>query len=82
MGQARNTPASLETQLGSLAMEFRGTRDEARRRAVTADYARVVGKLVASGKWREMPAIEDMLPDERMPRAFFEFWSLPVPLGK
>ena len=30
--------------------------------------------------WHErQSAFEDMLPDERMPKAFFKFWSIPVP---
>ncbi len=69
----------LETQLGLLAMRFRSTRDEAQRDEVTAAYGRVVAQLIESGKWKEMPGFEDMLPDERMPEAFFQFWSIPVP---
>ena len=73
------TKTPLETQLGLLAMRFRGTRDESERAKVAADYRYVVDKLIASGKWEEMPTFEDMLPDERMPKAFFKFWSIPVP---
>jgi hypothetical protein len=62
-----------------LAMQFRGTRDESERDKVVADYEHVVDQLIASRKWEEMPTFEDMLPDERMPRAFFKFWSIPMP---
>jgi hypothetical protein len=68
-----------ETKLGLLAMQFRGTRDAPVRDEVTADYERVVNDLIASGQWEEMPASEDMLPDERMPEAFYKFWSIPFP---
>ena len=79
MSQSRQPMIPPETQLGLLAMRFRGTRDKSERDKVAAEYAQVVGKLIASGKWEEMPNFEDMLPDERMPRAFFTFWSIPVP---
>ena len=60
-------------------MRFRSTRDEAEREQAAAAYESVVDRLIASGKWEEMPSFEDMLPDERMPTAFFQFWSIPVP---
>ena len=65
-----------------LAMRFRSSRDESERDKLAACYDDVVDKLIAGGKWEEMPAFEDMLPDERMPRAFFEFWSIPVPRNR
>ncbi len=68
-----------ETKLGLLAMQFRSTRDESVRDKVTADYKRIVDQLIASGQWEEMPAFEDMLPDERMPKSFYTFWSIPSP---
>jgi hypothetical protein len=79
MRQSRQPKIPLETQLGLLAMRFRSTRDESERDKVAAQYAQVVDKLIASRKWREMPAFEDMLPDEWMPKAFFKFWSIPAP---
>jgi hypothetical protein len=79
MSQSRQPKIPLETQLGLLAMRFRGTRDESERDKVAAEYRHVVERLIASRKWKEMPAFEDMLPDERMPAAFFKFWSIPVP---
>jgi hypothetical protein len=79
MRQTRQPKIPLETQLGLLAMRFRNTRDESERDKVTAEYEHVVDKLIASGKWDEMPSFEDMLPDERVPKAFFKFWSIPVP---
>lgn len=62
-------------------MQFRSARDEAERIAVAGCYDNVVNKLIQSGKWKEMPALEDMLPDERMPEAFFQYWSVPSPHG-
>ena len=79
MRQSRQPKIPLETQLGLLAMRFRSTRDESERNKVAADYERVVDQLIARGTWEEMPTFEDMLPDERMPQAFFKFWSIPVP---
>lgn len=79
MKQSRQPEIPLETQLGLLAMRFRSMRDESGRGKVAAQYARVVDILFVSGKWKEMPAFEDMLPDEWKPEAFFKFWSLPVP---
>jgi len=79
MGRTRQKPIPLETQLGILAMQFRGTRDEAKRAEVAAAYQQVVVQLIDSGKWKEMPTFEDMLPDDRMPEAFFDFWSIPSP---
>ena len=69
----------LEIQLGFLAMRFRSTRDESERDKVASDYKRVVDELIASGTWEEMPSLEDMLPDERIPETFFNFWSIPIP---
>lgn len=72
----------LEQQLGILAMQFRGTCDEAKRAGIAGEYARVVARLIQSGKWDEIPAFEDQLPDEQMPLAFFQYWELPVPNGR
>jgi hypothetical protein len=79
MRRSRQPKIPLETQLGLLAMRFRSTRDETERDKVVAQYAQVVDSLIASRKWKEMPAFEDMLPDEWMPKAFFKFWSIPAP---
>jgi hypothetical protein len=72
----------LGQQLAVLAMAFRGTRDETERARIADKYARVVLQLIESGKWGEIPPLEDQLPDERMPGAFFEYWSLPLPNSK
>jgi hypothetical protein len=61
--------------LGELAMRFRGTRNEAERNSIAADYSRVVERLIQSGSWNEVPPPEDQLPDDRMPVSFFEYWS-------
>jgi len=64
-----------EQRLGDLAMKFRGTRSEAERQAIAADYSQIVEQLIQSGGWQEMPAPEDELPDTWMPKAYFEYWS-------
>ena len=78
MSQPGGPEIPLETQLGLLAMRFRSTRDESERDKVAAEYGRVVDELIAGGEWKEMPSFEDMLPDERMPEAFYKHWSIPV----
>jgi len=79
MGQTQQNKVPLETQLGLLAMQFRGTKDEAKRAEVAMAYEQVVSQLIESGRWEVMPAFEDMLPDDRMPEAFFTFWAIPSP---
>ena len=64
-----------EELLGELAMRFRGTRDETKRRAIADEYAQTVERLIQGGNWEEMPASEDQLPDEWLPAAFFDYWS-------
>jgi hypothetical protein len=65
-----------EAYLGVLAMKFRGTRDSTERhKSVASEYAKTVKKLIKSGTWHEMPAPEDQLPSDSMPKEFFEFWS-------
>jgi len=56
-------------------MRFRRTRDETARRALAAEYAREVQRLIETGDWSEAPAFEDQLPVEWMPEAFFRYWS-------
>jgi hypothetical protein len=70
MSRSHQPEMPPETELGLLAMKFRSTRDESVRDQVAADYERTVNELIASGRWNEMPAFEDMLPDERMPKTF------------
>lgn len=66
---------AMEQDLGRLAMRFRGTSDAAERDAIAADYSNKVKRLAGSGHWVDMPAPEDLLPDERMPTEFYEYWS-------
>jgi hypothetical protein len=73
--------AVMSDKLGFLAMRFRGDRDENSRREVAKLYADEVSRLVKSGRWKEMPAFEEMLPDEWMPKEFWGFWGLPIPLA-
>jgi hypothetical protein len=57
--------------MGMLAMQFRGTRDEAERASIAQAYSHVVAELIAGKRWRKIPPLEDQLPDEWMPEAFF-----------
>jgi len=67
--------ADAARQLGALAMRFRRTRDETARRAIAAEYAQEVQRLIETGDWSAAPAFEDQLPVEWMPEAFFRYWS-------
>jgi len=67
--------ARYEESFGGLAIEFRGTRIDAARRDIAADYSKTVERLIQSGRWFEMPPPEDQLCDDWMPREFFDFWS-------
>jgi hypothetical protein len=55
-------------------MMFRRTRDPNERQDIRAAYADTVERLIGSRNWQEMPGPEYQLPDDWMPRAFFEFW--------
>ena len=66
--------AQDEERLGGLAMRFRGTRVEAERRDIAEDYSQTVERLIHSGRWHEVPPPEDQLPDDWMPKAFFDYW--------
>jgi hypothetical protein len=79
MKRARQKQIPPETMLGILAMRFRGTRDEGERDAIAQEYAAVVTRLIESGKWKAMPTFENQLPDERLPRVFFDYWEIPYP---
>jgi hypothetical protein len=79
MGTKRQKKVAPLRQLGILAMQFRGTRDEERRAGIAKAYEQAVTELIESKKWRGMPPLEDQLPDEWMPKAFFTFWSLRPP---
>lgn len=82
MGRARQKKIPPEKMLGALAMRYRGTRDAAERAAIAEEYAAAVTRLIEGGKWKEMPPFEDMLPDEDMPKAFFDYWEIPSPPGR
>ncbi len=68
--------SASETRLGILAMRFRGTKDEEERKDIAKEYSRTVRKLIKSGKWNDIPALEDQLPDECMPE-FVKHWLTP-----
>jgi hypothetical protein len=71
-----------EQLLCMLAREFRGTRDQQKRAAIAAEYAKLVKRLIKSKSWEEIPPLEDQLPDEWMPDAFFTHWSLRPPIRR
>jgi hypothetical protein len=71
-----------EQLLCILAREFRGTRDEHQRAVIAHEYAKAVNRLIKSNNWDEIPSLEDQLPDEWMPDAFFEHWSLRPPIRR
>jgi hypothetical protein len=79
MKRARQRQVPPETMLGILAMRFRSTRDEGERDAITQRYAAVAARLIESGKWEATPTFENQLPDERLPRAYFDYWGIPCP---
>ena len=62
-----------------LAMQFRSTRDQTTRTEIAKAYSRAINRLIKSGKWRDIPPLEDQLPDDWMPAAFFDYWSLSPP---
>ena len=66
-----------EERLGQLAFQFRGARRDDERRKIADEYAATVDRLIKSGCWDEAPPPEDQLPDDHMPRAFFDFWLNP-----
>jgi hypothetical protein len=74
MNQVPHGMSQDEQRLSGLAMRFRGTRREAERRDIAEEYAQTVESLIRSGCWHEMPSFEDQLPDDWMPKAFFEYW--------
>jgi hypothetical protein len=82
MKPARQKKVPPAKQLGILAMQFRRTRDEAERDSIAKVYSQAVTQLIDGKKWRKIPPLEDQLPDEWMPAAFFDFWSLRRPMRR
>lgn len=68
-----------EERLGKLAFDFRGTRHADERRRIADEYAETVKRLVENGHWDEAPPPEDELPDDYMPKEFFDYWLGPKP---
>jgi hypothetical protein len=62
-------------RIGQLAMSFRGTRRDDERRAIANEYSQTVERLIHSGNWQEVPSFEDQLPDDWMPKAFYDYWA-------
>jgi hypothetical protein len=71
--QLDSSVAKDHEHLRNLAYEFRGTDDASRRKDIKDDYALTVRRLVASGRWTEMPSPEEQLPSELMPEAYYDF---------
>jgi len=73
------SPAFLEGlwvnwRLAQLAGRFRSTRDEAERQAIAKEHAAEVDRLIRRGGWEECPGLDETLPDDCMPQAFFDYW--------
>ena len=68
-----------EERLGMLAFNFRGTRREDEPRRIADEYAETVKRLVGNGHRDEAPPPEDQLPDDYMPKEFFDHWLGPKP---
>lgn len=68
-----------EELLSQLAGRFRSTHQDDARRKIADEYAEIVDRLIQHGRWDEAPPPEDQLPDDYMPRAFFDFWLNPPP---
>jgi hypothetical protein len=82
MKTGRGSAVPAEKLLCILAREFRGTQDEHQRLAIADEYAKAVKQLIRSKSWEEIPPLEDQLPDEWMPDAFFAHWSLRPPIRR
>jgi hypothetical protein len=80
MEPGRNPRIPLERRLRILAREFRGTKNE--RVTIAQIYAEAVVQLINGKKWKNIPALEDQLPDEWMPEQFFTYWSLQPPVRR
>jgi hypothetical protein len=63
-----------EQILGRLAMKFRSTPDE-QRSQIAGEYESAVQELIDTGQWNDVPAPEDQLPPEFMPKNFFAYWD-------
>ena len=72
--ESENSQWQDEECLGKLAMTFRSTRDGSIRTMIAKDYSAVVLRLIQRSGWEEIPAFEDQLPDEWMPKEFFDYW--------
>ncbi len=63
----------VNRNLGMLAFRFRSA-NPTEREIISVAYAEEVDRLIATKTWNECPAMEDQLPDDFMPRAFFDYW--------
>ena len=70
---------SADQELGFLAYAWRGEEDSNERTKIVNLYAQAVFELIEAGTWCEVPPPDHWLPDELMPKEFFEYWGLPTP---
>jgi hypothetical protein len=68
-------PFAQDEVLGRLAMRYRRVQNRTDRIQIAKDYAETVNRLIQSGVWHNAPRPEDQLPDDDMPKAFFEYWT-------
>lgn len=83
---SKNTVEEDIELLGYIAMSFRGACKNHRDKKIILcgeainsyeeDYAKAVNRLIKSGQWDEAPSPEDQLPNDMMPKAFFDYWNL------
>jgi hypothetical protein len=67
---------SLESELGRLAMKFRGAQDGSEEEAETIrHYHRTMEELFRIGHWHGEPEWDAQLPDQLMPQVYHDFWS-------
>ena len=69
------TMDELETQLAELAVEFRESIDGTDVGGVVAEYARVMHELFTMPDWSGEPEVDSMLPIERMPEEYHDYWK-------
>ncbi len=62
-------------RLGVLAANYRFTHDPLKRERIAKDYGDIMRAVIRTygESWDEMPAAEDQLPDEHMPKEWFDF---------
>ncbi|RDJ35581.1 MAG: hypothetical protein DWQ19_12250 [Crenarchaeota archaeon] len=64
-----------EWYLEQISYDFNHTTDENERTKLVEYYAHYVRELIATGLWLTIPPIDARLPDNYMPKEFFEYWN-------